>query len=276
MEHTIARIRTKDRYQKFRKVLSDQRLYEQVEIDSVVVYDPDHKLDDGAWFVIEKFSEKEYCIDFLKNDFVSTSYEQLETKDIDKIDYLCYIPDQNTYYFQNVTKNNVLSKRVIAFGDVVKFHENRREIVIREQPDAVYFKQKDELCFRNLSSITSIFKGIDALYREATQEEAEEFLENDFLDAAEFSADKIKTANRKRIALIADTMKEMKDDQKKIILDSMKYYCPELVTDKGKFKVSTDNDLKMVLFGLHQRFYTTPDGNEQRIANSIITLRRKT
>ena len=32
------------------------------------------------------------------------------------------------------------------------------------------------------------------------------------------------------------------------------------------------NELKMLLYGIEQRFYTTPVGGEKRLANSVITL----
>ena len=45
-----------------------------------------------------------------------------------------------------------------------------------------------------------------------------------------------------------------------------------LVLKNGKFEVSTDSNLKKVLYGIDERYYTTPIENEKRIANSIIRL----
>jgi len=39
----------------------------------------------------------------------------------------------------------------------------------------VYIKNQDTLMFKNLATISSIFKGIDELYKEATKEEVSEF-----------------------------------------------------------------------------------------------------
>lgn len=38
-----------------------------------------------------------------------------------------------------------------------------------------YFKSEDVLIFKNLPLISSIFKGIDELYKEATKEEVSDF-----------------------------------------------------------------------------------------------------
>ena len=110
------------------------------------------------------------------------------------------------------------------------------------------------------------------LYREATEEETCNFLDNDFIELDNFSAENVKKANRKRIAMATELMKHMKRKKKKIIMDSIKDYCPQLVSAEGRFRISSERDLKLLLYGIDQRFYTTPDGEEKRIANSIIRM----
>jgi hypothetical protein len=41
------------------------------------------------------------------------------------------------------------------------------------------------------------------------------------------------------------------------------------VTDTS-FEVGTEDELKMLLYGIEQRFYTTIVGGEKRIANSVV------
>ena len=41
---------------------------------------------------------------------------------------------------------------------------------------------------------------------------------------------------------------------------------------ENSFEVGSENELKMLLYGIEQRFYTTPVGGEKRLANSVITL----
>lgn len=38
------------------------------------------------------------------------------------------------------------------------------------------------------------------------------------------------------------------------------------------FSVGSEDDLKMVLYGIEQRFYTIPIGGEKRIANSVLAV----
>lgn len=272
MNHTIVKLRTRKRGNKYRKLFSDKELYIMPDdLGDGVAFTPDHNLDEEDWFVVTDFSRQEYCIPLLQEPFVSTAYEMLEKEQFGDIDYLCYV-DEGKYFFQRVSKASLVTKRKVIFGDVAEYKEECKEIVIHKNADAIYIKEKDVLYFKNLSAIAGIFIGIDILYREATEDETKAFLENDFIELENFSSDDVKKANRKRIAMVSDLMKTMKKKRRKIIFDSIKEYCPQLVTDKGQFKIATEHDLKLVLYGIDQRFYTTPDGEEKRIANSIIRL----
>ena len=114
------------------------------------------------------------------------------------------------------------------------------------------------------------------LYREATKEETESFLANDFISLKDgYSSNKVKTANRKRIALAVKTLSELDEPDRKNIFKYIGDYCPELKVsenDENAFEIGSENELKMLLYGIEQRFYTTPVGGEKRLANSVITL----
>lgn len=70
-------------------------------------------------------------------------------------------------------------------GNGAKLCEPQDLLVIKDIPDAVYIIKDDKLIFRTLSSISNIFKGIEDLYREATNTEVQQFLESDFIDLKE-------------------------------------------------------------------------------------------
>ncbi len=139
--------------------------------------------------------------------------------------------------------------------------------------DAVYDIENDTLYFRNLGRIKPIFKGIDSLYREATQQEVEVFLASDFIELTEeYTALKVKAANRKRIAQVADTLASLNDEQKSQLIDYTNAYCPDIVFENGAFNISSEDQLKRVLYGIEERYYTTQIGQEDRLANSVLTL----
>lgn len=273
MNHVITKIRLRGNSNKFRKVLSDVALYSLPEdLTPYVPYAPNHNLDEDSWFGIPNFSQQEYCIDFLKEAFVSTAFDMLISRDIDKMDYICAVQDEN-YFFQKVSKKQLLSKKAIRLGDVYSYSQGGKEIVINDVADAIYVKNEDTLYFKKLTSITRIFKGIDSLYREATEVETQDFLAREFIDLTDgFDSTYVKKANRKRIAMAIDLIDNFEDEQKEVVFNTIKDYCPDLVAEDGAFKITTDNDLKLLLYGIDQRFYTTPDGKEKRIANSVISL----
>lgn len=99
------------------------------------------------------------------------------------------------------------------------------------------------------------------------------YFANDFIRLKnDYSGSKVKTANRKRIALAAKTLSELNEPDRKNIFKYIGDYCPDLKVSENSFEVGSENELKMLLYGIEQRFYTTPVGGEKRLANSVITL----
>lgn len=180
------------------------------------------------------------------------------------------------YYFQKLSSNQVIRKKYFSFSTAPTLVENEPIIVIDTFPDAIYIKNDDILYFKKLNAITAIFKGIDELYKEATQEETESFLENDFIKLDDnYTADKVKTANRKRIAMAMETLQKYSSQEKKDIFVYIREYCDDLNFDENdeNFSISNEDELKKLLYGIEQRYYTTKFGNERRLANSIIALK---
>lgn len=261
---------------KYRKMLSSEETIFPTfkpESTSTSPYTPGATLQDDDWFCITNAKEKDYSIDLFYETFTTADFESLTRAEFDKIDYL-FVLDDRFIFFQNVSKSKLVSqKRIVHFGEGFTYKTNCAEIVIKDLPDAIYDKATDNLYFHRLESITSIFKGIDMLYREATQEETDSFLANDFIRLKDdYSGSKVKTANRKRIALAAKTLSKLDESDRKNIFKYIGEYCPELKVSENAFEVGSENELKMLLYGIEQRFYTTPVGSEKRIANSVITL----
>lgn len=261
---------------KYRKMLSSEEAIFPTFVPeniSTSPYTPGATLQDDDWFCITNAKEKEYSIDLLFEAFATADLDSLTRAEFDKIDYL-FVLDGKFIFFQNVSKSKlVLQKRIIHFGEGFIYKPDCAEIVIRDLPDAIYDKTTDSLYFRRLESITGIFRGIDMLYREATQEETDSFLANDFISLKDdYSSSKVKTANRKRIALAAKTLSELDESDRTHIFKYIEDYCPDLKVSENAFEIGSENELKMLLYGIEQRFYTTPIGGEKRLANSVITL----
>lgn len=257
------------------KLVSDRSLFDEiaVNLDTCIPYNPDHNLDEDAWFKIEEFGQKDFCIEPLKKDFDSKDYDNLVKNNFSKIAYLFSVQGDD-FYFQKITPSLFVKRKTLIFGEVAELEQSQTRLVINSLPDAVYFKAADTLIFRNLTTISSIFTGIDELYKEATNEEVEQFLAEPFIELTDdYNLDKVSKPNRKRIGLAMATLEAMSDDDKTNILDYIDGYCGEqrLTFDREnqKFEISNDDELKILLYGIEQRFYTTPFSHEKRIANSV-------
>ena len=263
----MAKIRKRGRSEdnKYRKRLSTEIVIygnRNSIVESSCIYTAGATLENGEWFYVENAKEQPYALDLFNHNY--------QTVDID---YLI-VQSGDDLFFQNVTKARLVSKKsIIRSGENFEYNNNRQEIVINDLPDAIYVFSENRLYFRKLESITSIFKGIDQLYREATNAEVDDFLGNDFISLQdEYCTSKVKTANRKRIALAKKTLDELDETDKKKVFDYIGDYCPDLKSEDNSFKIGSEDELKMLLYGIEQRFYTTPVGGEKRLANSVIPL----
>lgn len=263
---------------KYRKILSTEETifptFEPKKISSLP-YTSGATQGDNEWFYIENARSQNYSIDLLSEAFTTSDFDSLTKKEFSKIDFLFVLEDK-FISFQNISPSKLISqKKVFFWGEQFKYKTDCTDIIVQDLPDAIYEKSTNRLFFQRLESITGIFKGIDTLYREATQQETDAFLKNDFIELeSNYSSSDVKVPNRKRIALATKTLLTLNESDKKHIFKYIGDYCPELKKSKKAFKISNENELKMLLYGIEQRFYTTPIGNEKRLANSVITLNK--
>lgn len=68
MDHVLAKVKGL-RKQPYFKLILNNGLFEGVQLDvaTCVPCDPDHNLDEDAWFKVEGFSQKVFCLDLLKS-----------------------------------------------------------------------------------------------------------------------------------------------------------------------------------------------------------------
>lgn len=276
MDQILARVKGLRKLPYF-KLISEQSLFDAVVVDlnACIPYNPDHNLDEDSWFKIEAFSQKTFCIGLLKKVFDSKDYHDLTKDNFSKITYLFSVQGDD-FYFQKITPSLFVKRKTLVFGEAAELEKSQTRLVINALPDAVYFKAADTLIFKSLATISSIFKGIDELYKEATKEEVEQFLDESFIELSnDYGVEKVSKPNRKRIGLAMKTLESMSADDKANMLEYIDGYCEQKLKfdqQNKKFEISTDEDLKLLVYGIEQRFYTTPFGKEKRCANSVTTM----
>lgn len=278
MSNTVI-CKTKNNY---KKLFEDEGiLYPEIkDLKSIeensFVFDNRTNLGDYEWFRLENFSTKDFATKEIKEKTTGADYDLASQADAAGIEYIFELSDE-LLFFQKVTRNAFIKKRsFITLGEGFEKKENISLFQINVYPDAIYDRTKDVLYFRKLFSITKIFNGINEIYRAATDREVQSFLaEKAFSLADGFSAEKVKIPNRKKIALVQDTFSKMSKQEKKEIFDYIKDYYPNLSLNNGKAQISSEKDLKNILYGLDERFYTTLITKEKRIANSITSAEAK-
>ena len=89
-----------------------------------------------------------------------------------------------------------------------------------------------------------------------------------------FTADKVKTANRKRIKAAMDKYNNFSEIQKQKLPNYLRLYNADLTFDdnSGKFTISSEVELTNLLNGINQRYYTTEIDGEKRLASAVIKL----
>lgn len=273
MDQVIAKLK-RLRANPYKKLLSDTTLFSTFNpsVASTVTYSPDHNLDEDAWFEITEFSKADFFLPELSDSLDAKNYDELRREKFGDISCLLGVQG-NDVYFQKVTPSSFLKRKIINFGDTAKLEESIDRIIVKTNPDAVFLKNDDVLLFKDLATISSIFKGIDQLYKEATEEEVKAFLDLDFIQTAHsYTYNSVSKPNRKRLAMVSKTMREMPEDQRANLIAYINEYCRNDVplTENGKcFELSTDNHLKLVLYGIEERFYTTTHSKQKRLANSV-------
>lgn len=274
MDHVYAKLQ-RQRVAPYRRIMSNSALFDEADLglSARAPYDPNTLLEDGEWFALQNFRDQDFSLDVLRDGLASTSVAELKKDEFRKISYVMSVQGGN-FHFQRVRPAAFIRRRSIVFGDVALVEEPRNRIVLNERPDAVFVASENTLLFRDLVAISAIFKGIDVLYQEATSAEVETFLGQSFV-ASDLAVSGVSKPNRKRIALAAASLDQMTDDEKKEIFDYINEYGDgRLDYDEAAqtFLIQTDEELKMLLFGIEQRFYTTQVGAERRLANSVIKL----
>lgn len=176
MDYLFAKVR--DRRNPYRILLAGQAAYKQPDtLTACVKYEPANILEDGEWFYIDNFSEKDYCLSFLVDDNLNgADYVEIDKINPEHMDYLVSYQNRMNFYFQRVFKHTVIqNKKYLHIGAEVEIKEEKNAVELSEVPDAVYLKLEDRLYFRKLETISVIFKGIDQLYHEATDDEVKSF-----------------------------------------------------------------------------------------------------
>ena len=208
----------------FRVIETETEIYETAQLTlNGVEYNPAMLIEDEELYQLTNFSTSGFLLDFLQNDLDSVNHDQITKEDLKKLSFICTVQD-NLYFFQIINSSFYISKKWFSI-DELALETDKPIITINPFADAIYDKHKDILFFKKLTAAQKIFKGMDQLYRAATDGETEAFLKNEFLEVNEvFVTENVTIPNRKRIALVNETLKKFSDAEKLSIYEYTNKY----------------------------------------------------
>lgn len=263
------------------------------ELEQLTPFSNNILLGDNGWFYIEVFNERFHRkvgdlppasieVEAEKNNIweqimqetSTANYNILDKSEVNKVGSLFVTRDRYTF-FQRVRRTKQVKWRGIqCINGKFVFQETSEIINIKENPDAVYDRFAHRLYFNNFEMIVGAFPGVEQLRRKADPEEIKRFLENDLIPMqGGLTADDVKTANKRRIATAAKILERVKSEKKENeMLAYLKEYWPTEKIENNRFIVSSDKELKDLLYGLEERYYKTSVFKEKRLANSVTPL----
>lgn len=255
----------------YKNILNQQNnIIDDFDVTAIEAIDftPGYKPDEDEWFRIANFSQSDFHIPECNANYSTASLNQIANADYRRIAAIGIIQNGQKH-FQRITPSLfVARKTILDYSGAPQIVEHRNQIEIRKESDAVYLAASDTLYFKTIGKLKLIFPGIEELHREATQEEVDAFVGNDFIKLDGVQATSIGALNRKRIADIGVKYNSLSATKKNLLITYAKQKAGVDI-ENDAFKVQSETDLKKVLFAMDQRYYYADIYEENRVASSV-------
>lgn len=271
----LAKIKGKKNY----KLLSLEKIYEDVVTTTSKneQFSLENTVDDtvkesDVWFYIPDFSNTNYCNSELISIGNSAEYKELNSTSFSEIKYIISC-QENLLCFQKVSKSKIIKKKFLSLRNA-KVELNTGDILfIKDEPDIIFSKNENRLYFKDISVAATIFTNLKDLYRSATDSEVTNFFGNSFIKISKnYNEQSISIPNRRRIAKYGKIIDSKNENEKAVLFEYIRQYVPEIPIESNQFIVSNDDELKKLLYGIGQRYYTTSIDSEKRVALSIKSI----
>lgn len=266
----IAKIKDDDeRWYKIVDQIMNDELWEIV-LGDAVAYDPNNT-EANQWFKIDGFDQKEGFLPLLAQQINAADLESLDRQQYDNIEFIAFF-DQGRYYMQKITRGNYLKKKWFSWdGDILRYQEDEGIIYINPVPNCIYDTNTRAIYFMDIAKAYGIFSNLKLDYKAATDDEANRFLQSDIVDAQTLPIEKVGVSNRKRITSILTKYEAYTPNEKATLKEYIKKSVGanlDFDDNAKKFVVNTDTQLRLLLYGIQQRFYMPPLEDEVQVATS--------
>ena len=266
----IAKIKDDDEnwYKIVDQIMNDE--LSEIVLGDAVAYDPNNT-EANQWFKIDGFDQKEGFLPLLAQQINAADLENLDRQQYDNIEFIAFF-DQGRYYMQKITRGNYLKRKWFSWdGDILKYQEDEDIIYINPVPNCIYDTNTRAIYFMDIAKAYGIFSNLKLDYKAATDDEANRFLQSDIVDAQTLPIEKVGVSNRKRITSILTKYEAYTPNEKATLKEYIKKSVGanlDFDDNAKKFVVNTDTQLRLLLYGIQQRFYMPPLEDEVQVATS--------
>lgn len=266
----IAKIKDDDErwYKIVDQIINDE--FSEIVLGDAVAYDPNNT-EANQWFKIDGFDQKEGFLPLLAQQINAADLESLDRQQYDNIEFIAFF-DQGRYYMQKITRGNYLKKKWFSWdGDILRYQEDEGIIYINPVPNCIYDTNTRAIYFMDIAKAYGIFSNLKLDYKAATDDEANRFLQSDIVDAQTLPIEKVGVSNRKRITSILTKYEAYTPNEKATLKEYIKKSVGanlDFDDNAKKFVVNTDTQLRLLLYGIQQRFYMPPLEDEVQVATS--------
>lgn len=249
--------------------------YTSIDLRDAMVYDPSNDMA-HQWFKFQDFSTKPSFMQFMQDDFDVVELEDLKRPQYTDIEFFAFI-ENHRIYMQKVSKSSFLKKKWFSWdGQILKYQTKDDVVYVNPVPNCIYDKETDELFFMEINKAYAIFGDIKEDYKTATDAEVGTFLSSDIVFADGFDVANVGIANRKRITAVLQSYNALSQQDKKTLKNYIheKLGNNELVfsEETQKFKVSSDKELRLLLYGIQRRYYSPLFEAEVQVATNSTSI----
>jgi predicted nucleotidyltransferase len=254
-------------YQEFSELCDEKSVHE---------YSPDEHLEDKEWYAKQDFRAKiggHEFENFMKFHQSIVNFDKLERDEFSRVEWSC-CEVCGKLYFQRFQKSSVIEKTgFFAVRGDFEFLRDVKVLVINPIPDAIYDPKKDILYFKKLDVVTGIFKDARKICEKASEKQVKDFLDDSLFAVDKgFNKDKISLINLRKIRTALKQLASFrKAGREGELLHYFRTYRPELVSG-NTLKIGSQSNLRDVLYGIDERFYTTELNKTKRMASAVRKL----
>lgn len=250
--------------------------YYEPKVIHPILFTPERKIEDDEWFFIELFEAdfRTMIAPYVEVGKSTADHNIIEAVDYKNIEVVYKITGTKIVFTKIRDSYRIKNKHFLLLDEHPEIKKYEQGIEFSGIVDA-YYDGENKLYFKSYSTVRPLFPGIEKFFREATEEEKEQFLSNDFFSVNTANI-KIGITAAKRIAAILDDERidlSNQETQNKIREYAEKYSEAQIrFNDNGKLIINSNKELNSTLKLLSGRYYTSELTGEKMEAHDASKL----